>query len=324
MLLQKAENLGSASDAELIARALRRDQAAVRAIVQRHNRRLYRLARSIVRNDAEAEDVLQEAYLRAFTNLPTFRGESGLGTWLGRVVINEALGRLRRERPTVELTERAEAAAGRPPASRGEVIPFPGEQIDPERIMAQRQIHSLLERAIDNRPDAFRTVLVARVIEEMSVEETATLLNLQPETVKTRLHRARKLVRAALEQQIGSVLTEAFPFAGRRCERVADAVVPRLGLTKHSGTFPPNPHLRGAEDWDRGDTGVARQVDWSAGGAAAGARDRGRAGRQADRSADRAYRLHRRRDRREGGQARAAEVEEQGRARLRAGHGARP
>jgi RNA polymerase sigma-70 factor (ECF subfamily) len=231
MLLQRAENLGSASDAELVARALRRDEAAVRAIVQRHNRRLYRLARSIVRNDAEAEDVLQEAYLRAFANLATFRGESGLGTWLGRVVINEALGRLRRERPTVELTASAGAGAGHSPA-HGEVIPFPGEQIDPERIMAQRQIHSLLERAIDELPDAFRTVLVARVIEDMSVEETAALLGLQPETVKTRLHRARKLVRSALEQQIGSALTETFPFAGRRCERMADAVVARLALTK--------------------------------------------------------------------------------------------
>jgi len=230
MLVQKAENLSSTSDTELIARALRRDEAAVRAIVQRHNRRLYRLARSIVRNDVEAEDVLQEAYLRGFANLATFRGESGLGTWLGRIVINEALGRLRRERPMEELTDRAEAGAGQAPAL-GEVIPFPGEQIDPERTMAQRQIHSLLERAIDELPDAFRTVLVARVIEDMSVEETAELLGLQPETVKTRLHRARKLVRSALEQQIGSALTETFPFAGRRCERMADAVVARLGLT---------------------------------------------------------------------------------------------
>jgi RNA polymerase sigma-70 factor (ECF subfamily) len=226
MLLKKVDTTGSADETELIARALRRDEAAVRALVQRHNQRLYRLARSIVRNDAAAEDVLQEAYLRAFANLATFRGESGLGTWLGRVVINEALGRLRRERPTVELTEKMEAG----PASHGEVIPFPGEQIDPERIMAQRQIHSLLERAIDDLPDAFRTVLVARVIEEMSVEQTAELLCLQPETVKTRLHRARKLVRSALEQQIGSALTETFPFAGRRCEQMADAVVARLGL----------------------------------------------------------------------------------------------
>lgn len=227
MLLKQLETL-AAEEMELVARASRRDEAAVRAIVQRHNQRLYRLARSIVRNDAEAEDVLQEAYLRGFANLATFRGESALGTWLGRIVINEALGRLRRERPTVELTEKMEAGS----VSHGEVIPFPGEQIDPERIMAQRQIHSLLEHAIDDLPDAFRTVLVARVIEEMSVEETAELLGLQPETVKTRLHRARKLVRSALEQQIGSALTETFPFAGRRCERMAETVVARLGLKK--------------------------------------------------------------------------------------------
>src|SRR5262245_55617238 len=120
MPLKKAENLEAAGDTELIARALGRGEAAVRAIVQRQNRGLDRLARRIVRNDAEAEDVLQEAYLRAFANLATFRGESGLGTWLGRVVINEALGRLRRERPTVELTDRADA--GQRPV-HGEIIP---------------------------------------------------------------------------------------------------------------------------------------------------------------------------------------------------------
>jgi RNA polymerase sigma-70 factor (ECF subfamily) len=119
------------------------------------------------------------------------------------------------------------------PTSRCEVIPFPlaSTQTDPERTMAQRQIQILLERAIDGLPADFRTVLVARVIEGMSVEETADLFGLRPETVKTRLHRARRLLRDALEKQVGPVLTDAFPFAGRRCERITNEVLERLGLT---------------------------------------------------------------------------------------------
>jgi RNA polymerase sigma-70 factor (ECF subfamily) len=199
---------------------------AIRGLIRQHNRRLYRLARSILRNDAEAEDALQEAYLRAFTNLAAFRGEASFGTWLARIVINEALGRLRRRRvPLVDLERMHERPSG-------EVIPFPllTDNSDPERTMAQRQILALLEGAIDELPDAFRTVLIARVIEEMSIEETADLLGLRPETVKTRLHRARALLKDALEKQIGPMVTEAFPFDGKRCERMADAVVARLGL----------------------------------------------------------------------------------------------
>ena len=217
-----------ANEADLIARAVQKDERAVRAIIQQHNRRLYRLARSVVRDDSEAEDVLQDAYVRAFSALPEFRGESGLGTWLARIVLNEALGRLRRKRPTIQLTD-----IDRAHTMPAHVIPFPltHPQPDPERAMAQRQIHAMLERAIDELPEAFRTVLVARVIEDMSIGETAALLDLKPETVKTRLHRARGLLKAALDKHIGAALTETFPFDGRRCERVADAVVARLNLT---------------------------------------------------------------------------------------------
>ena len=226
MLVKHAQTAHPPSEAELLARAGARDEVAIRALIRQHNRRLYRLARGILRSDTEAEDAVQEAYLRAFTNLASFRGESGFGTWLARIVINEALGRLRKQRlPLVELTEDHDRVTG-------EVIPFPLmlEQPDPERTMAQRQILALLESAIDELPDAFRTVLIARVIEEMSVEETAHLFDLRPETVKTRLHRARALLKSALEKQIGPVVTEAFPFDGRRCERMADAVVAQLGL----------------------------------------------------------------------------------------------
>jgi RNA polymerase sigma-70 factor (ECF subfamily) len=214
-------------EAELVARARNGDAAAVRLIIRRHNQRLYRIARSIVRDDGEAEDVLQEAYARAFTNLASFRGEARLGTWLARIVMNEALGRLRGRRGTVELD--AAIAAGAPEA---EIIPFPNAnpQIDPETAVAQRELRALLERAIDELPDSFRTVLVARLIEGMSVEETAALLGIVPETVKTRLHRARRLLRDAMEKHIGPAMGDAFPFAGRRCERVAENVLARLGI----------------------------------------------------------------------------------------------
>jgi RNA polymerase sigma-70 factor, ECF subfamily len=224
----RSVDLAALEDAELVQLACQRDGAAFRAIMQRHNRRLYRLARSVTRNDTEAEDVVQEAYVRAFSNLATFRGESSLATWLSRIALNEALGRLRSRRPSADLTE----IESRPP-TQSQIIPFPNSspQLDPERTMAQREIQLIVERAIDELPEAFRTVLVARVIEEMSIEETADLLGIRPETVKTRLHRARGLLKEALEKRVGSVLSDAFPFEGQRCERMTSAVLRRLALS---------------------------------------------------------------------------------------------
>ena len=214
-----------ADDAELVRRAIARDGAAFRTIMTRNNRRLYRVARGILRNDSEAEDVVQEAYVKAFARLDQFRGDSGLTTWLTRITINEALQRLRRERAASEL------GLSEPQRTGAQIIKFPeSASDDPERTMAQREILQLVERATDDLPDSFRIVFMARVIEGMSVEETAELLDLQPETVKTRLHRARQLVRKQLESQIGPVLMDAFPFAGKRCERMTAAVLQRLKL----------------------------------------------------------------------------------------------
>jgi RNA polymerase sigma-70 factor (ECF subfamily) len=208
-------------DMQLVRRALARESDAFRAIMKTHNQRLYRIARGVVRNDSEAEDIVQEAYVRAFAHLDAFRGDSSLGTWLSRIVINEALGRLRKRRRTVAMPENPQA----------EIIQFPlNPSDDPERTMAQRQILKLVEQATDSLPDVYRTVFVARVIEGLSIEETADLLGVRPETIKTRLHRARALVRKALDDQIGPVLLDAFPFAGRRCERLTSAVMRRLGL----------------------------------------------------------------------------------------------
>jgi RNA polymerase sigma-70 factor, ECF subfamily len=213
------------TDAELVARALARDETAVRAIIRANNRRLYRLARGILRNDGEAEDVVQESYVRAFTHLTEFRGESSLSTWLSRIAMNEALGRLRRERPSVELSSLPQGML------EAQIIQFPlaSAADDPEKTMAQREIQHVVEGAIDELPEPFRIVFITRVVEGMNVEETAEILDLKPETVKTRLHRARAMLRDNVEKQIGPIVMDAFPFAGRRCDRLTEAVLKRLG-----------------------------------------------------------------------------------------------
>ena len=196
-----------------------------RQLVLLYQQRLYSFALRLIGNPQDAEDIVQETYVTAFAHLSSFRGESSLATWLSLIAINEALGRLRKRR-------RAASVISGESASNAHVIPFPlrASGDDPERTMAQRQILRLVEQATDTLPDVYRTVFVARVIEGLSMEETADLLGLKPQTVKTRLHRARALVRKQLDEQIGPIMLDAFPFAGRRCERLTTAVLKRLGF----------------------------------------------------------------------------------------------
>ncbi len=217
------------ADAELASLAATGDAAAFRLIMERNNGRLYRVARAVLKNDGEAEDAVQEAYVRAFTRLAAFRGESSLSTWLTRIVLNEALGRVRRRRPTEEI-----AAVEKAAESGADVIPFPGAspEADPETAAARREIAGLLERAIDALPDPVRLAFVLREVEGMSGEETAAQLAIPEATVKTRLHRAKRLLRKALQAEIGPALTDAFPFAGRRCVRTTEIVLARLGLVE--------------------------------------------------------------------------------------------
>jgi RNA polymerase sigma-70 factor (ECF subfamily) len=216
-----AARLDALDDKALVDLARRRDEAAIRALTRRYNRRLFRLARSVLRNDAEAEDVVQETWVRAFTALDGFRGEAAFSTWLTRIALNEALGRRRRQRPMLDWESCGDTA------TEAEIINFPVSAMvsDPERTMARSEIRDVLERSIDELPDAFRAVFVARIVEGMTVEEAADLFGLKPETVKTRLHRARSLLREALDRQLGPALTETFPFGGNRCERMTEAVV---------------------------------------------------------------------------------------------------
>jgi len=219
-------NSAAQSDEDLVALCLAKNEGAVRELTRRHNRRLFRLARGVVRNDADAEDVVQESYMRAFLGLERFRGDASFGTWIGRIVINEALGRVRRRRPTVEIDAEPEDQL------QARILAFPhgSHPPDPEHSMAQREMVTALERAIDALPDPFRVVFIARLVEGLSIEETAALLHLRPETVKTRVHRARRALRRSIERHAGAAAAEAFSFDGIRCERLTRRVIERLHL----------------------------------------------------------------------------------------------
>ena len=181
------------SEPELIGLACSGSGPAFREIKRRNNRRLFRAARGIIGTDWEAEEVVQDAYVRAFRALGTFRQEAALSTWLTRIVINEARGRLRGRRETLPLTALDDT-------TMGEIIQFPvgAPNADPERQAAVGEIRILLEGAIDALPAPFREVFILRHVEGLSTEETAHLLSIEPETVKTRLHRARCALRELL------------------------------------------------------------------------------------------------------------------------------
>jgi RNA polymerase sigma-70 factor, ECF subfamily len=213
-----------ATETELVT-LLRAGHASAFVAVMRHNnQRLYRLARGVLRDEAEAEEAVQESYLRAFTHLDGFKGESSLATWLARIVLNEALGRLRRRRPTVALDAVAETLAAGAPG------PLSRDEPSPEQATARREIRRSIEKAVDDLPASFRAVFMMRALEQMSIEETAACLGIPAETVKTRFHRANKLLRQALTARFGTILDGAFPFLGARCDRLIGAVLTRLGL----------------------------------------------------------------------------------------------
>jgi RNA polymerase sigma-70 factor (ECF subfamily) len=224
-------------DAELVRLAREGSASALRLIVRRHNQRLYRVARAIVRDDAAAEDVMQEAYLSAFRSLATFRADASLATWLTRIVVNKAVGHLQRERMTVPLDVVDKAAW---PDAGVIAMPHHAAELDPERSAARSQIRDLLERAIDTLPEPFRVVFVMRMVEQLSIKETACSLSIPEETVKTRLHRARKLMRDQLQTTLASALIDTFPFQDPRCATFTDALLARLA----EGSEPAGPGTR--------------------------------------------------------------------------------
>lgn len=209
----------------LLDRARAGDHDAFRAIMTRGNQRLFRVARSILRDDSEAEDVLQESYLRAFRAIADFRGDADVMTWLTRIVVNEARGRLRSRRPTVEIgaVERAQEAGATIIA-----FPLPGATETPEIAAESIHLRRMIEAAIDDLPEPFRLTFILRDVHGCDTSETAAALDIAEATVKTRLHRARRLMRAALDDRLRATIAEAFSFLGPACARITATVIDRL------------------------------------------------------------------------------------------------
>lgn len=214
------------SDAELVELARQGGENAIRTLIERNNQRLFRAARSVLRNDSEAEDVVQETYVKAFTALASFRGEASFSTWLTRIALNEAVSRLRRRRKDSDLEALDQAVS----ADAGLVSLFPLSLVPlpADTEAARSEMRQMLETAIDGLPEGFRTVFVLRDVEGLSTEETADHLALKPETVKTRLHRARRMLRAVLEEELRGSFAELYPFDGARCVHMADRVIAKL------------------------------------------------------------------------------------------------
>jgi len=213
-----------ASDAELARRVAQGDQAAFEAVMRRHNRALFRTARAILRDDAEAEDALQEAYLRAYRTMGSYRGEARLSTWLARVVANEALMRLRKH------ARRSAIVPLHPDVAVEEINQIAEGEMEqrPESSAWRAEIRKLMEQRIDALPGAYRAVFVLRAVEEYSVEETSAILQIPEATVRSRFFRARSLLREGLASEVDLACQDAFGFAGERCDRIVAAVMARL------------------------------------------------------------------------------------------------
>jgi RNA polymerase sigma-70 factor (ECF subfamily) len=210
-------------EASVVGRIAAGDTRGFELLMRRYNRRLYRLARAILRDPAEAEDALQEAYLHAFRSIGRFRGEAAVATWLSRLVINECLGRTRREarRQNVIPIDRT------PSATDVDAI-MADESGSPDRAADRAQLRALLERKMDELPESFRLVLILRSVEELSVQETAQCLGLPEETVRTRHFRARGLLRESLARDLDLAERDVFEFGGDRCDRLIARVLAQL------------------------------------------------------------------------------------------------
>ena len=214
------------SDSELADRMRHGDDQAFEVVMRRHNRLLYRTARAILRDDFEAEDCVQEAYLEGFRSIAKFRGESKLSTWLTRIVVNQALGKMRKRK-----TERSKVSLENILDLHGHLEGVSQSMAEPEQPDAsavREEMRGLLERKIDRLPAAFRAVFSLRALEEMSTEETAACLSIPPATVRSRYFRARSLLRESLEADLDLAVEHVFNFDGARCDRIVETVLNRL------------------------------------------------------------------------------------------------
>ena len=209
------------SDEEVVARVLAGETGMFEVVMRRHNQRLYSVARAILRNDGEAEDVMQDAYVRAYEHLNQFAGRAKFSSWLTRIAVHKALARQRRGNRYQELEPMSEREGD--PMDR-----FASLTPNPEQQASNSEIRRLLEEAVDNLPDSYRTVFMLRDIEEMSTTDAADVLEITEENVKVRLHRARALLRKSLYARAGMQKNEAFNFHAIRCDRVVKNVFERI------------------------------------------------------------------------------------------------
>jgi RNA polymerase sigma-70 factor (ECF subfamily) len=221
-LTQRNEALGTLSDDDVIERVQAGETAWFEILMRRYNQRLFRAARAIVRDDAEAEDVVQDAYVRAYQHLSTFAGRAAFSTWLTKIAIHEAFARVRDRRRMRPMQEPMDES----PEHGAPLQPAPAES--PEQAVAERQLARLVELAIDELPDGFREVFVLRAVQEMSLAETAACLEIPEATVKTRLFRARALLQKKLAARTDAVVPQAYAFAFERCDRIVDSVLRRI------------------------------------------------------------------------------------------------
>lgn len=216
--LRYASATAEVTDEQAVVRALAGDHGGFELLMRRHNRRVYRATRAILKRDDEAEDVMQEAYVRAYEHLAEFRGEASFGTWVSRIAVYEALARKRREQrfrsPTLPVEE---ATAVLPESVRS-----------PEQLVNDQELRSVLEKAIDALPDDFRSVFVLRAVEQLSGAETAECLGIPEETVKTRLHRAKHKLQELVVSSMDANFQHAYEFHLSRCDRVVSGVLQRL------------------------------------------------------------------------------------------------
>lgn len=221
-------------DEGLVALARGGDATAFELLMRRHNQRVYRVVRSVLRDGADIEDVMQQAYLSALAHLDQFAGAAQWSTWVCRIAINEALARKRQRSRFANL-----------PEGEDETMAdlWPRADLDPERAASSTEFRHLVEEEIDRLPEGTRAVLIMREIEGMSTAETAAILGVADEVVKTRLHRARTSLRERIEARIGEELGEAFGFGNERCDRVVAAVL-SIWLEERGAVLPRSPMFR--------------------------------------------------------------------------------
>jgi RNA polymerase sigma-70 factor (ECF subfamily) len=210
-------DMGELSDEAVVTRVLAGEHALFELIMRRHNQRLFRVARAIVRDDDEAEDAVQQAYIAAYERLAQFAGAARFSTWLTRIAIHTALARLRRAR------QRAEVTSGREQEEVMRKVPSPSES--PEEQLSRRELTALLERAIDELPDLYRVVVMMRQVQQLSTAETAECLEVSEDVVKVRLHRGTAMLRQSMAARMETMAGDTFAFLGERCDRIVAAVM---------------------------------------------------------------------------------------------------